>query len=846
MQSAFSPGDVLQVRGRSWILQSVTPHADCTELELEPAATGGGRDGRGDGHVVLLAPFDRPAKRIVQDVPRVVTRRAWVAGLRQALLLQREAGTLIAPVRATIDLLPHQLEPALAVVRHGATRLLLADAVGLGKTIEAGLVLAELRARGNLERALVLTPPGLRDQWASELATRFALDAEVADAAWLRAARTRLPASVNPWSVPGTLVASFDFAKRAEVRRSIEQVPWDAVVIDEAHLAAGDSDRRAAAHAIASRARLVLLLTATPHSGDPRSYQSLCRIGSLADDDGIAVFRRTRVDAGLDRTRRVHLHRVRGALAERAVRRRLEDYIRRVWTRKVGSEGRNARLAMVVLLKRSFSGMAPLCQSLAARLHRLNDGTAPMATQLSIAWDDEADGADEAPSDVLGAAGLEDVTEERALLGTLIELARAAEPHDSKRQAMRRLVGRTREPIIVFTEYRDTLASLESGLDEEAAVLHGGLDRAERTSVLHRFNSGGVRVLLATDAAGEGLNLQHRCRLVVNLELPWNPMRLEQRIGRVDRIGQTRTVHAINLVAEATAESDLLARLARRLGRARAAIGPIDDVLGLRDDEVVAWQLRLDHGAPAMEPGPQPNPVARASVPPQLPGLQSEARVLAAHLEQLRRLYRASCRGHRAGGENGRSRSREGVLVTAVRRFGLPVPLQRTGLVAIFRVHTAARFRRRAADALAAVFAEGPCPRVKRAHELRAMAGTLISAGFTSRAERHLRGARTSHECEPVESAPGGAAAIEAGAGSRRRVAIPFDRDAHLADRTRARRPIQRGLFDARAEREVEERMACAHRAERAGASQSADTSQSRGEAGERAPRLELMLFITS
>lgn len=845
MQPSFSPGDVLQVRGRSWILQSVTPHADCTELELEPAEADCGLDGPGDGRVVLLAPFDRPAKRIVKNVPRVVSRRAWIAGLRQAVLLQRDVGALIAPVHATIDLLPHQLEPAMAVVSHGATRLLLADAVGLGKTIEAGLVLAELRARGNLERGLVLTPPGLRDQWAAELANRFAMDAEVADAAWLRAVRTRLPACVNPWSVPGILVASFDFAKRAEMQRSIEQVPWDAVVIDEAHLAAGDSDRRAAAHAIASRARLVLLLTATPHSGDPRSFHSLCRIGSLADDDGIAIFRRTRVDAGLDRTRRVHLHHVRGAPAERAVRRRLEDYIRRVWTRKVGPEGRDARLAMVVLLKRSFSGMAPLCQSLTARLRRLDDSTAPMATQLPLAWDDEPDGADEAPSDVLGAAGLEDVAEERALLSALIDLTRAADPHDSKRHAFRRLLRRTREPIIVFTEYRDTLASLESGLGEEAALLHGGMDRAERTSVLHRFDSGGVRVLLATDAAGEGLNLQHRCRLVVNLELPWNPMRLEQRIGRVDRIGQTRAVHAINLIADATAESDLLARLVRRLGRARAAIGPIDDVLGLRDDDVVACQLRLDPDAPAMEPGRQPNPAARVPVPVPLIDLQSEARVLAAHLEQLRRLRRASCRAHREGGERARSRSREGVLVTAVRRFRLPVPLQRTGLVAIFRVHTAGPFSHRAAHALAAVFAEGPCPRMRRARELRARASTFINDGFMACAERHLRGARTDHETDCAASLDG-AAAIETGAGSNRPAAIPFDRDAHLADRARARRPIQRGLFDARAGREAEEQGACAPGSERSAATQPGDTSQFGGEAGERAPRLELLLFITS
>ena len=142
-----------------------------------------------------------------------------MAALRAAILDQREPDTLAAAARANLDLLPHQLEPALAVVRHGARRLLLADAVGLGKTIEAGLVLAELRARSVLDRVLVLAPAGLCDQWCAELSGRFGMEPVVADAAWLRSLRPVLPATVNPWSIPGIRVASIDFAKRPEVRR---------------------------------------------------------------------------------------------------------------------------------------------------------------------------------------------------------------------------------------------------------------------------------------------------------------------------------------------------------------------------------------------------------------------------------------------------------------------------------------------------------------------------------------------------------------------------------------------------------------------------------------------------
>ena len=140
---------------------------------------------------------------------------------------------------------------------------------------------------------------------------------------------------------------------------------------------------------------------------------------------------------------------------------------------------------------------------------------------------------------------------------------------------------------MVFTEYRDTLLHLRRSLERPALVLHGGLARDERSEVLESFARDPCGLLLATDAAAEGLNLHHRCRLVVNLELPWNPMRLEQRIGRVDRIGQRRTVHAFHLIAGGTGEERLLARLRARVQTAKADIGAPDP---FKDEaRVTAW-----------------------------------------------------------------------------------------------------------------------------------------------------------------------------------------------------------------------------------------------------------------
>jgi superfamily II DNA/RNA helicase len=186
----------------------------------------------------------------------------------------------------------------------------------------------------------------------------------------------------------------------------------------------------------------------------------------------------------------------------------------------------------------------------------------------------DASADDEEPGACLGVRGLRDPGEERGRLEEILELARRASTGESKLALLRRFMRRISEPAIIFTEYRDTLqrvAAALAGID--AVQLHGGLAPRDRIEALSRFAAGDARLLLATDAASEGLNLHHRCRLVVNLELPWTPVRLDQRAGRVDRIGQSRSVHAIRLVAAGTSEESVLARLAGRIDRVQAALG---------------------------------------------------------------------------------------------------------------------------------------------------------------------------------------------------------------------------------------------------------------------------------
>jgi hypothetical protein len=245
----------------------------------------------------------------------------------------------------------------------------------------------------------------------------------------------------------------------------------------------------------------------------------------------------------------------------------------------------------VVLRKRALSSAASLVASCRRRLALLQqDHGAGDERQLALPLDEEPL-ADLEPDAVLGAAGLADVAAERRLLEEIARASERASRDESKIRFLTRLLRRIDEPAIVFTEYRDTLMRLRGELlpvRADVQLLHGGMDLRERAAATDAFNACGS-LLLATDAASEGLNLHARCRLVIHFELPWSPARLEQRTGRVDRIGQARRVHEALLVANDTAERLVLAPLVTRTAKSRSAIsGNAYLAEALRESDVVA------------------------------------------------------------------------------------------------------------------------------------------------------------------------------------------------------------------------------------------------------------------
>jgi ERCC4-related helicase len=624
------PGQIIRARGESWV---VDRHVGGTQGSLLDVR-GRGPENRG-ARASFLLPYEPIEQLPSSDAPRIVRPRAWRHRACAILAAATPSyDSLRTPARATLTVLPFQLEPVLAVVRGLTARLLIADEVGLGKTVQAGLIISECLERRPESHILVVTPAGLRHQWLAELRQRFALDATLIDSESI--ARHAAQWNGNPWSIPGVVLTSLDYVKRPEVVRALESLVWDVLVFDEAHALAGRSDRATVAAMLARRARTVVLLTATPHSGDEIAFKRLTSLGDVERRFPLLVFRRTRLDAGIAAARRTVSLRVRLTPAESQMHGALMEYARLVW-RQSSAAVPAARLAMSVLTRRACSSAWSLARSVETRLRLLSVEGAPDLLQLALPFDSFA-ADDESPSAELSSPGLPDVDEERRWLERVLRLAQEAHAHDSKIRALRRLLRRSREPAIVFTEYRDTLHQLAQHLRDLAPVLlHGGMTTSERQEVVTQFAGGEARLLLATDAASEGLNLHQRCRLVINLELPWTPVRLEQRIGRVDRLGQTRRVHAVHLLAARTCEEESVAVLLTRMQRVASVLGMMR---GAANGQQIARHVI------GRERDDVPDDAKPLSLPPGVVvgDLRSSAIEEAARLEQMRTLIMRAAR----------------------------------------------------------------------------------------------------------------------------------------------------------------------------------------------------------
>ncbi len=449
---------------------------------------------------------------------------------------------------------PHQVQVATRVIGQMRGRAVLADEVGLGKTIEAGLILKEYLLRGLVRRALVLTPAALVAQWRYELSSKFALQVDKI-------------ASPNEWGRARLVLASMEQARRPAHARAIQSVPWDLVIVDEAHRLR--NPETATWQLVAGlQTRYLLLLTATPFQNDLRELYYLI---TLVKPGQLKTYRQFKKEFVQDRHQVRNVERLRGLLSEVIIR-TTKDQALLYFPRRIVE----ACLANPTKAERRFyEALLSTCQQAFRRQPADKRNVLPLLVLLRVA----ASSASAATMTLIALA-------QRTLLFNaeevqhLLDLARAIHKPAKLDQCLAFL--RTRqEPALIFTEFRATQRELGRYLQNAGwtvALWHGGLTRTQRQEALARWRQGVAHILVSTDVGGEGLNLQW-CRNLVNYDLPWNPMRLEQRIGRIHRLGQKDDVYILNLATAGTIEEYLLSLLEKKIGLFETVIGEVDAIL---------------------------------------------------------------------------------------------------------------------------------------------------------------------------------------------------------------------------------------------------------------------------
>lgn len=588
-------------------------------------------------------PFDAPATdfTVVAEAQRIM-----LAGLFDPML---------AVATSEVQPLPHQIRAVYGeMLPRTPLRFLLADDPGAGKTVMAGLYIKELLLRDDVRRCLVVAPGGLVEQWQDELFVKFGLRFDL-----LTPDAVAAVGAGNVFARHPLLIARMDHLTRNEtLQAQLADAEWDLVVVDEAHRMAAHffggkvrkTKRFLLGERLASATRHLLLMTATPHSGKEEDFQLFLTLldrdrfegryqRDVHSSDTTGVMRRmVKEDLLTFDGRRLFPERIARTVPyalttlELALYEAVTAYVRDGMNRADRLDGKRRNtvgFALTVLQRRLASSPEAIYGSLVRRIARLELRKEELLAGAE-AWEAGlADPPDPGDDEEYAAAERERIEDELvdaatasrtvreldAELAELNALTRAARQvrdagTDRKWSELRTILeaealtsgpgGRPRK-LIIFSEHRDTLDYLRRritsllGRDDAVLAIHGGVPRGERSRLTEEFTTNPhAQILLATDAAGEGLNL-HAAHLMVNYDLPWNPNRLEQRFGRIHRIGQTEVCHLWNLVASNTREGQVYQRLLEKIDEQRAAYGgKVYDILGGAFDQTPLRDLLME------------------------------------------------------------------------------------------------------------------------------------------------------------------------------------------------------------------------------------------------------------
>ncbi len=487
--------------------------------------------------------------------------------LAERLALESGFDTLRAPaVLRNLKLHDYQERTVKHVLRQLGGRALLADEVGLGKTIEAGCIIKELHLRGLVKKVLILTPATLVTQWQAELRDKFSLPFEIGTAA-------------ADWNTHDLIVASLDTAKGNKHSVEIHKIPWGLVVIDEAHRMKNRRTRNWK-FVNAIRSRYLLLLSATPFQNDLLELYNLVTIlrpGQLYTD---GEFRDKFLVKG-DRTRCREPAELKELLSQVMVRNRRGE----VGIKFAERSGETRRLAMTPEQTTLYTAAITFCRQWFPKIY---SRTAPLVTigYLKMLCGSPFRFRESLANNLLPRVR---ATNDAKLEREVKELIRKADAVtlDVKLESLVHDLRSHDEKVVLFTQYRGVLSYIAARLRGEGMSLvefHGGMDSKEKDAAVESFRRD-ARIFLATDAGSEGRNLQF-ARRIVNYDLPWNPMKIEQRIGRVHRLGQEKKVLVTSYTLQGTLEDQLLGLLERKLNLFRLVVGEVEMILG---------RLKLEH-----------------------------------------------------------------------------------------------------------------------------------------------------------------------------------------------------------------------------------------------------------
>ena len=553
--------------------------------------------------------------------------------LRYVTLLSKikneTAGGLLSSLASGVIPLPHQLHVLNRAMENNTIRYILADEVGLGKTIEAGMIIKELKARGLIQRILVVCPTGLVTQWASEMQEKFHEKFHVILPSDFDTIR-RLTDSEDVYGQYDQVISPMDSIKPLEKRAgwtdekvekyneeriySIINSGWDLVIIDEAHRVAGSTGevaRYKLGHLLSQASPYLLLLSATPHNGKTEPFLRLVRLldeeafpnaRSIVKEQVAPYLIRTEKREAIDNngnklfknriTHLVLLNWDERHTFQRDLYKLVTSYVSKTYNKALRNRKKNMCLIFLLIIMQRMvtSSTAAVRQSLERRLAVLKNQATKLGslTEEDIADLDIEDGVEEA----LEAISL-DTEEEIAELEHIISVAKQAEfQHpDVKVEKLLSTIDEIlsedpNQKIIVFTEFvatQEYLKRLLVARDYTVSILNGSMSIEERNDALREFRDQS-NIFISTDAGGEGLNLQFS-NIIINYDLPWNPMKIEQRCGRADRIGQTRDVQIYNFIIEDTVENRVREVLEEKLSVILKEIG-VDKYSDVLDSEV--------------------------------------------------------------------------------------------------------------------------------------------------------------------------------------------------------------------------------------------------------------------